>query len=56
MKYEYWKSTNDDQWHWHLKARNGEVIAQSEAYTTKAMCLKGIQACKRSLFAKTVAI
>ena len=36
-------------WHYyfHLKAPNGKIICQSEAYNTKAACLKGIEAIKR---------
>lgn len=26
----------DSQWYWNLKARNGQVMAQSEGYTKKA--------------------
>lgn len=25
----------DGQWYWNLKARNGQVMAQSEGYTVK---------------------
>ena len=25
-------------WRWHLKAANGEILASSEAYSTKAKC------------------
>lgn len=35
------------EFRFRLKARNGEVIAASEGYTTKAACLKGIAAVKR---------
>ncbi len=31
------------EFRFRLKARNGEIIAQSEAYTAKASCLKGIE-------------
>ena len=30
-------------WRFRLKARNGEVIASSEHYSTKAACLTGIE-------------
>ncbi|NYT05883.1 MAG: DUF1508 domain-containing protein [Methanomicrobiales archaeon] len=30
----------------HLKAPNGLIIAQSQAYSTKAACLKGIESIK----------
>ena len=40
--YEIFKGKND-QFYWRLKARNGEVIAVSEGYTTKAKAIQGIQ-------------
>lgn len=33
-----------DQLRFRVKARNGEIVAQSEAYITRASCLKGIKA------------
>ena len=48
MKYEYWKSTANKQWYWHLKAANGEKIAQGEGYTAKANCLAAIKLVKGS--------
>lgn len=32
-----------------LKAGNGEVIATSEVYTTKAACLKGVESVKKNV-------
>jgi len=33
-KFEIWKSEEDGQWYWHLKAvRGGHVLAHSEGYT-----------------------
>ena len=54
MKYHYWKSPQDNLWYWHLKARNGKIVAQGEGYTTKAMCLKGITLVKFSFWSKLV--
>ncbi len=34
MKYEYWKAP-DGNWYWHLKAANGQVIANGEGYSRK---------------------
>jgi uncharacterized protein YegP (UPF0339 family) len=48
MKYEYWKSAGDRKWYWHLKAANGEKIAQSEGYTSKHDCVHAIQLVKSS--------
>jgi len=36
------------KWRFHLNARNGEVIAQSEGYESKAGCINGIEAVKSS--------
>ena len=41
-KFVYWKSESTKQWYWHLKARNGQIICQSEGYKSKAGCLNGI--------------
>jgi uncharacterized protein YegP (UPF0339 family) len=35
MKYEYWKSSSNGNWYWHVKAANGEGIAQGEGYISK---------------------
>ena len=31
---------------WRLKAPNGEIIASSEAYSSKAACMNGIKSVK----------
>ncbi len=36
------------QYRFRLKAPNGEIIAVSEAYTTKSSCLNGIESVKRN--------
>lgn len=36
------------EYRFRLKARNGEVIAVSEGYTTKASCLNGIESVTRN--------
>ncbi len=41
------KEGTDGQLYFTLVARNGEVIATSEGYTTKAACINGIEAVKR---------
>ncbi|MGO1120445.1 YegP family protein [Rhodovibrionaceae bacterium A322] len=38
----------DDNYYFHLKADNGEIIAASQSYTTKASAEKGIAAVKRT--------
>jgi uncharacterized protein len=53
MKYEYWKAQNGN-WYWHLKAANGEKVAQGEGYTTKQNCLAAIRFVKSSATAPEV--
>jgi uncharacterized protein YegP (UPF0339 family) len=36
------------QYRFHLKASNGETIAASQAYDTKAACIKGIKSIQKS--------
>jgi uncharacterized protein YegP (UPF0339 family) len=38
---------NDKQFYFHLKAENGEIIAASQAYSTKQSAEVGIVAIKR---------
>lgn len=55
MIYEYWPSTTKPgkwQWFWHLKADNGEVIAQGEGYQSKTDVLRVIDLVRMSGFAK----
>ena len=40
-KFEIFKGKNDE-FYFHLKAGNGEVIIASQGYTTKANCKNGI--------------
>ena len=42
------KETMDGQYHFVLKASNGEVIAQSEMYTTKNAALNGIESVRKN--------
>lgn len=41
-KYEIYKNLSGE-FHFRLKSANGEIIAISESYTSKASCLKGIR-------------
>lgn len=45
-RFEYWQSGKDGLWYFHLKAPNNEIIAQSQGYTTKDHCMKGIDSVK----------
>ena len=44
-KFEVYKD-KAGEFRFRLKAGNGEIIAISEGYTTKASCLKGIESVK----------
>jgi uncharacterized protein YegP (UPF0339 family) len=54
MKFEYWKSATNNNWYWHLKASNGEKIAQGEGYTTKQGCIAAIKLVKNSADAEEI--
>lgn len=45
-KFEIFKS--DDGWRFRLRASNGEIVCQSEGYTTKRGAVRGAAACKRN--------
>lgn len=36
----------DDQYYFHLKAGNGEIVCSGEGYTSLQNCYKGIQVIK----------
>lgn len=44
-KFQIFKG-KDDQFYFRLRAENGEIILQSEGYTTKASCQNGIDSVK----------
>ena len=45
--FEIFQNENEE-YHFILKATNGETIAESQGYKTKAACLKGIESVKRN--------
>lgn len=47
-KFEVFKSEKNHQFYFHLKASNGQIILQSEGYTTKSNCLSGIESVKKN--------
>jgi hypothetical protein len=53
-RFEFWQSENDKQWYFHLRAPNGEIVAQSQGYVSKDNCINGIKAVK--LYAPTAII
>lgn len=42
------KVRKDKQFQFNLKASNGQTILTSEAYTTKAACMNGIESVKKN--------
>jgi len=42
------KSTSNGEFRFNLKAGNGEVIATSESYKTKAAALNGVESVKKN--------
>lgn len=46
-KFELKKAKNG-QFHFNLKAGNGQIIATSEMYTSKAAALNGIESIKKN--------
>lgn len=42
------KQAKNDQYHFNLKAANGQIILTSEMYTTKAACENGIESVKKN--------
>ena len=47
MKYEYWQAKNR-VWCWHLKAADGQVVAQGEGYVDKPDVLRAIDVARRA--------
>lgn len=52
VKFEYWKSSIDQQWYWHLKTATNEKLAQGERYSAKADCLRAIEMVRQSATAE----
>ena len=46
-KFEVFQA-KDGKFHFRLKAANGEIIAQSQGYSTKANCMNGIESVKKN--------
>jgi uncharacterized protein YegP (UPF0339 family) len=42
------KKTSNGQFRFNLKATNGQIIATSESYKTKAACLNGIESVRKN--------
>ncbi|MGF1466843.1 MAG: YegP family protein [Sandaracinaceae bacterium] len=46
-KFELYRDKKD-AWRFRLKAPNGQVIASSEAYSSKAAAIKGVESVKKN--------
>lgn len=42
------RSSSNGQYYWRIVAANGQVLAHSETYTTKASCRSAIETVKAS--------
>lgn len=48
-KIEVFQSDKNGEWYFRVVARNHKTVAQSEGYTRKADCFRGIEALKRAV-------
>lgn len=46
-KFQIYKD-KEGHWRFRLKARNGEIIAVGEGYTSKQNCLKGVKSIRKN--------
>lgn len=53
MRFVYWSALTwrGRRWFWHLKAGNGEIVAQGQSYGTKADCSRAIDLVQASQIA-----
>jgi uncharacterized protein YegP (UPF0339 family) len=49
MKVVLFRSLHDGQWYFHLKSRNGKIIAQSEGYKRRTGAEKALIAIRRDI-------
>ena len=47
-KWEFWQERSG-KWYFHLKAKNGKVVLQSEGYETVKGCRNGIKSIKENI-------
>jgi len=45
-KYQVFRSIDDGQFYYRLKAANGEIVLQSDGYSSKKACLEGISSAR----------
>lgn len=41
---------NQGQWYWHLKARNGKIIADNEAFASKGNAIRAAKGVVKAVF------
>jgi len=46
---EVFRSAQDGQWYWRVKAANGRVVAASEGYRDKRSAIRGVEALGRAM-------
>lgn len=46
---QIFKSPEDAQFYFHIRAKNRRIVAQSEGYKTRASAVKGIAALKKAV-------
>lgn len=49
LRIEYWLSQANHQWYFHVKARNGKIVAQSEGYKRFRSCEKTTELFKSAI-------
>ncbi len=51
MHIEIWESGHGkaQHWRWHFKARNGRIVADAEAFPTKAHAMRAAKAAVRAI-------
>jgi len=52
VRFEYWKSSIDRRWYWHLKTTDNEKLAQGESYASKAECMRAIELVRQCAIAE----
>jgi len=48
MYFQFWRSDANNQWYWHIKGGNNEIVCSSEGYTEKSGVLNAIRLVKNS--------
>lgn len=54
-KIEVWQAAPGD-WHWHLKAKNGEILAQGEGHPTAHKAVRAVAGVQRNMAAAVIKV